>query len=60
MTLLLYVDKRIIKFTKQLQNTDNISINQVREYYINCVSVRNIVTPLKNVIALFPPPLHCK
>jgi hypothetical protein len=59
---LIYVTKRTVKFTKQLQNPDKISVIlvQVEEYYINCVRLRNIVTYLKNVIALFPLPLRCK
>lgn len=37
---------------KQLQSLDKSSIKQVKEYYINCVTLRNIVTYLKNVIVL--------
>jgi hypothetical protein len=37
---------------KQLQNRDKISIMHVKEYYINRVSLKNIVTYLKNVIAM--------
>jgi hypothetical protein len=37
---------------KQLQNQDKTSILQVKEGYINCVSLRNIVTYLKNVVPL--------
>jgi hypothetical protein len=37
---------------KQLQNLDKISIIQVKEYYINCVHLRNIVTYLKYEIGL--------
>jgi hypothetical protein len=44
-------NKMHYKIHGKSQILDKISVMQVKECYINCVSLRNIVTYLKNVIA---------